>query len=51
MMYEINDKPQELMTEEELDQHYLKRTGKTYKEFIKGVEELTDKEKEEYGLK
>ena len=51
MLYEINDKPQELMTDKELDQHYLKRLGKTYKEFIEEDSELTEEEKKKYGLK
>ena len=46
----FNDKPQNLMTKEELNQYYMKTTGKTYEEFLRECKSLTDKEKKEYGL-
>lgn len=49
--FKLNDKPQDLMTREELNQYYLDTTGKTYDEFIKDCKPLTDEEKKEYGIK
>lgn len=46
----INDKPQELMTAEELDKYYLETTGMTYEDFKKTCKPFTDEEKKEYGL-
>ena len=49
-LFELNDKPFDTMTKEELDQYYLETTGKTYDEFKKDCKPLTDNEKREYGL-
>jgi hypothetical protein len=49
-IFKLNDKPQELMTKEELDKHYLDTTGMNYDDFIKSCEPLTEEQKREYGL-
>lgn len=44
-LFKLNDKPQEIMTKEELDIHYLERTGMKYDEFIKSCKPLTEQQK------